>query len=280
MKETLKDRMKTYEQSNKICLEHLKPIIIRLDGRSFSKFIKNKFEKPFDISFINMMNETAKYICENIQGATFAYVQSDEISILIYETNVESSPWFGNNIQKITSITAAMAASKFNQLMLLSMINNNKYETTLEDCENTIYTIKDIERLIKEKPLLQFDSRCFNLPEHEIFNYFLYRQTDCIRNSKQQTAQTYLPHKMLHGLDTDKQIELLKETKGIDWNAFPDDRKYGRFIERREIETTVYNNYLKQEVNVVKKEWTPFPAYYLKDNRESFELTHNIPIKE
>ena len=85
---------------------------------------------------------------------------------------------------------------------------------------------------------------------------------------------------MLHGLDTDKQIELLKETKGIDWNTFPDDRKYGRFIERREIESTVYNNYLKQEMTVVKKEWTPFSAYYLKDDRESFELTHNIPIKD
>ena len=36
-----------------------------------------------DKSFIGMMNETAKFLCENIQGAKFAYVQSDEISLLL-----------------------------------------------------------------------------------------------------------------------------------------------------------------------------------------------------
>ena len=41
-------------------------VMVMLDGRSFSKMIKNKFKKPFDKDFINMMNETAKYICENV----------------------------------------------------------------------------------------------------------------------------------------------------------------------------------------------------------------------
>ena len=58
-------------------------VIAFLDGRSFSKLIKNKYKKPFDEQFMTMMNETAKYLVQNIQGAKFAYVQSDEISILI-----------------------------------------------------------------------------------------------------------------------------------------------------------------------------------------------------
>ena len=33
-------------------------------------------------------------------------------------------------------------------------------------------------------------------------------------------------------------------------------------------------------MTVVKKEWIPGPAYCLKDNRERFENTSNIPIKD
>ena len=58
-------------------------VLVMLDGRSFSNLIKNKFEKPFDKDFIDMMNQTAQYVCENVEGAKFAYVQSDEISLVI-----------------------------------------------------------------------------------------------------------------------------------------------------------------------------------------------------
>ena len=81
--------------------------------------IKNKYNKPFDETFIDMMNETAKYLLQNVQGAKFAYVQSDEISILVtdFDTPMTDSP-FGYRLCKIQSICAAMAASKFNQLVL------------------------------------------------------------------------------------------------------------------------------------------------------------------
>ena len=279
---SLKEKCNYYRSLSDYTLPKKSYTMIFCDGRSFSKLIKNRFEKPFDNWFINAMNKTAKYICENVQGAKFAYVQSDEISILLTDfDNEETEAFYGNRLCKLQSIIASLATCKFNQLLSAKMILDNMYDKKLMDDEDTIYNPSDCAKTIMNMQLIQFDCKAWNLPTfNDVYAWFLYRQTDCIRNSKQQTAQTYLPHKMLHGLDTDKQIELLKETKGIDWDAFPDDRKYGRFIERREIESTVYNNYLKQEVNVVKKEWTPFPAYYLKDNRESFELTHNIPIKE
>lgn len=278
---SLKERMENFRKLYDYTLPKRSYTMVMCDGRSFSKLIKNKFEKPFDNWFINAMNKTAKYICENVQGAKFAYVQSDEISIVLTDfDNEETEAFYGNRLCKLQSIIASLATCKFNQLLSAKMILDNMYDKKLMDDEDTIYNPSDCAKAIMNMQLIQFDCKAWNLPTfNDVYAWFLYRQTDCIRNSKQQTAQTYLPHKMLHGLDTDKQIELLKETKGIDWNTFPDDRKYGRFIERREIESTVYNNYLKQEINVVKKEWTPFPAYYLKDNRESFELTHNIPIK-
>ena len=70
-------------------------VIIMLDGRSFSKMIKNKYKKPFDETFIDMMNETAKYLLQNVQGVKFAYVQSDEISILVtdFDTPMTDSPF-------------------------------------------------------------------------------------------------------------------------------------------------------------------------------------------
>ena len=52
----------------------------------------------------------------------------------------------------------------------------------------------------------------------------------CTKNSKQQTAQTYLPHKELVGKTTDVQVGYLKETKNIDWNDFTPNKKWGRFI--------------------------------------------------
>ena len=76
-----------------------------LDGRSFSKMVKNKFELPFDDNFIDMMNETAKYICKKIQGALFAYVQSDEISILLSD---KGDTFFGGRLNKMQSIIASI----------------------------------------------------------------------------------------------------------------------------------------------------------------------------
>ena len=62
--------------------------------------------------------------------------------------------------------------------------------------------------------------------------WLLFRNIDCIRNSKQQTAQTYILHKELVGLHTDEQITLLKERLGIDWDRYKDGLKYGRFVYR------------------------------------------------
>ena len=103
-------------------------VIVMLDGRSFSKLIKNKFEKPFDNNFINMMNETAKYVCSNVEGAKFGYVQSDEISLILSDVK---DPMFGGRVQKLTSVIASMydltfvIMQRFNRPRILKLINKN-----------------------------------------------------------------------------------------------------------------------------------------------------------
>lgn len=207
--------------------------IIMLDGRSFSKLIKNKYKKPFDKKFIDMMNETAKYLLQNIQGAKFAYVQSDEISILVTDFDTpETDAIFGYRLCKIQSICAAMAASKFNQLAVLNEIGSRSYDITKFDTEDTIYDASDVYKLIETQKLVEFDCKAWSVPDYNTaFCHFLWRQNDCIKNSKQQAAQTYISHKDLMGLVTDDQIALLNEREGIDWNtAYNDGEKYGRLI--------------------------------------------------
>lgn len=238
-------------------------VLIMLDGRGFSKGIKNKFEKPFDDDFIYMMNETAKYLCENIQGCKFGYVQSDEISLVLTDFDTPTTDsFFGYRISKIQSIVASMATGKFNQLMLLHRMKNG-FGINPED-------------VILKSPIYQFDCKCWNVPTfNDVFSWFLWRQTDCIKNSKQQTAQTYLPHKSLLGKSSDEQITLLLKEKEIDWNEFYEDKKYGRFIYKNKI--MFRNNETGEEYS--RNKWEYSPAFLLthKNGKEKFSNLNVIP---
>lgn len=109
-------RMKTfYEQIPKTKLMRRCPVAIRIDGRAFHTFTKG-FEKPFDKVLMKSMQETMKYLCENIQGCVIGYTQSDEITLILidYQT-FETDAWFDYEVQKICSIAASMATMAFNR---------------------------------------------------------------------------------------------------------------------------------------------------------------------
>ena len=241
--ETLKDKCEYFRNLTDYRLTPNSYVILMLDGHCFSKMIKNKYKKPFDDTFIKIMNETAKYLVQNIQGAKLAYVQSDEISILItdFDTPETDAP-FGYRLCKLQSIAAAMAASKFNQLAFIYNTEPSLYETNKSDGEDTIYRPSELIEKLKEQKLVEFDCKAWAVPDYNTaFCHFLWRQNDCIRNSKQQAAQTYLNHKELMNKDTDEQVSLLFEKEGIDWNQYDNGKKYGRLIykERRLFKNTV-----------------------------------------
>lgn len=206
--QTLEERMLGYRSSTDYRLEKNLPVLIMVDGRSFSRQVKNRFKLPFDQEFINIMNKTAEYVSKNIQGCKFAYTQSDEISFYVdCSKREEETPFFEYRLSKILSIVSSMTTSMFNYLM------SNEFP----------------------EPLYQFDCKAWNVPtQNDVFAWFLYRQIDCIRNSKQQAAQTYISHKDLMGKNTDLQIKLLLEREGIDWNLYNPGEKYGRFIWKEE----------------------------------------------
>jgi len=194
MKKTLSlsDRMKEYEAVSKYKLMRKTPVIIRIDGKTFSSWTKH-LQEPFDSNFYAAMAHTAKMLVNEIQGAVFAYGQSDEISIFVkdYET-ITTDAWFGNNLQKINSVTSSIATAQFNDATNKLGITGSK--------------------------LAYFDSRVFNLPVHEVSNYFIFRQNDFIRNSIQMCGQKYLGHKRCHGLKLQQVVDALKELdEPFDW---------------------------------------------------------------
>ncbi len=188
----LAERMKAYEGVFKGSLMPKTPAIIRIDGKAFHSWTKG-LDKPFDAKFYAAMATTAKELVCNIQGAVFAYGQSDEISILLkdYET-YDTEAWFGGAIQKIASVSASMATAYFN---------------------HNVQALK-----IEDRPLAFFDSRVFSIPAHEVANYFIWRQQDFIRNSVQTCARHYLGHKACHGLNRNEMLQALRDMEEpFDW---------------------------------------------------------------
>ena len=220
--QTLKDKCKFYQKRRDYLVDNKKYILAHIDGRSFSKMVKNKFTKPFSSEFINFMNETAKYVCEQVQGVQFAYVQSDEITLVIKALTEESDVFFGGRLCKMQSIIASLATAKFNQLMTRFEFN----------CRDFIEP-HDITKL----PLYQFDCKVWDVDcANDVMAWLLFRNIDCVRNSKQQAAQTYIAHKELMNLDTDAQIKLLAEKHNIHWEKYKEGEKYGRFLYKEEEE--------------------------------------------
>ena len=224
---SLKDKQEYYRSLTDYKLVPNSYVLVMLDGRSFSKKIKNKFRKPFDERFVNAMNATTKYLCEQIEGCKFGYCQSDEISLVLsdFETPYTDA-FFSYRLSKILSICASAASAKFNNEMMKSCLNEK-----LSPLASGFDLIDKVHDITENAPLYEFDCKAWNVPTlNDVYGWFLHRQLDCVRNSKAQTAQAYLPHKELVKLTSDEQIVKLKEIKNVDWNEFDDGLKYGRFV--------------------------------------------------
>ncbi len=237
----LANRMKEYEKRNQYYLQKRTPVAIRVDGRSFHTFTKG-FKRPFDDVLIKTMQETAKYMCENIQGAKFAYVQSDEITIILvdYDT-LETDCWFNYRTDKLCSIAASMATMIFNKIF------KEKVENFIE--EGRAFSLAQLNyNQMKMEPYLKaiekgamFDARCFNIPKEEVTNLIYWRQLDATRNSIQMVGQANFSHKELQNKSCNDIQDMLHEQKGINWNDYPTVYKRGTAIIKVEMESERIN---------------------------------------
>lgn len=227
-KDALGDRMKGYENESRIYLDRKTPVIIRVDGKAFHTFTRG-FEKPFDDILAKTMQETMKFLCENIQGAVIGYTQSDEITIVVIDYQQENSDaWFGYNLQKMASVAASLATLEFNRKFKENFDTwkfNMGFPGTREWDEYTHRRYWTYLGSIDKGAM--FDARAFSLPRFEVINCLIWRQLDAVRNSVQAIAQSMFSHRELMGLDTKQLKEKIYNETGVRWEEYSDYNRHG-----------------------------------------------------
>ena len=262
-------RMKTfYEQIPKTKLMRRCPVAIRIDGKAFHTFARG-FQKPFDEVLIKSMQETMKYLCENIQGCVLGYTQSDEITLILVDyKKLTSSAWFDYEVQKICSIAASMATMVFNESF--SKIYSKLYRDKIEHREN-------VDELVKTYAFkagkAMFDCRCFNIPKEEVTNLIYWRQLDASRNSIQMVGQANFSHKELQNKSCNDIQDMLMTQKGINWNDLPTYQKRGSCCIKEEY--AVNDNGEEVEVDCVTDVDEPVESVAF---RSRWIIDTNIPI--
>jgi tRNA(His) 5'-end guanylyltransferase len=163
-------------------------------------------------------------LCQNIQGAKFASVHSDEISILVTDyDDIDTHAWFDGNLQKMASISASLATAKFNQLRMTRACDNFGGDLEFDALDREV---------IEKFKLAMFDARVFQIPyQEEVINYFLWRQQDATRNSISSVAQSLYSAKELHGKKTSDMQEMILQ-KEINWNDYTPREKRGSVIRK------------------------------------------------
>lgn len=265
-KDSLGDRMKQYESVSKINLMRRNPVIIRIDGKTFHTFTRG-FQRPFDNILIESMQETMKYLCENIQGVRVGYTQSDEISLLLtdYE-NINTAAWFDYQVQKMCSVAASMATLVFNRIFKELVDEEDEYieiESMFPSLETETFKEIEVEHNAHQNSIkngAMFDARCFSIPKEEVCNYFQWRQNDCVRNSIQMVAQANFSHKQLQNKSCNELQEMLWQEKNINWNDFEIVKKRGSCCTKT-VKHTVINMQTGEQVE-----------------RLVWEIDRNIPI--
>lgn len=237
------DRMKEYESCYNFKIPNRSYVIIRLDGKGFSKYT-TMFDKPFDDILSNVMDAATIELCKYL-NPLFAYTQSDEIS-LVFSTieNIDADLPFDGKVQKLCSISASKVTAAFNKTMLRMLAAFKPEEFNL------------MEKIISgEFPELDavFDSRVFVIPDfREVSNYFIWRQQDCTRNSISMAASAYFSHKQLEGVKSEKKQEMLFTEKGINWNDYKVKYKRGVVVKRHVVTVNGSNG-----EPVTRSKWLP-----------------------
>lgn len=214
----LGDRMKMYEsQTTSLKLIPLLPVVVRLDGNSFSKFTKG-LKRPYDERLSKLMIETTRFLVKEF-NPNIGYTQSDEITLVFYNSDPKTQMIFGGRVFKIETKLATSASVFFNKCL-------KEYLPEKSDKSPT------------------FDCRVFNVPtKEEAANALLWRELDATKNSITMAASELYSHNFLNKKNSSDKQELLFE-KGVNWNDYPTFFKRGSYIQRKR----VYREFTPEEL--------------------------------
>lgn len=246
----LAERMKGYEKRNRYYLQRRMPVILRLDMRAGHSFTRG-FERPFDEVFIKSMQDTAKYLCKNIQNCKLSYQQSGEITLLLVDYDkLNTDCFFDYRVDKLCSIAASMATMAFNKYFYDNVFVYNATATV--DLSDKKYPFKEVYSKAVDKGAM-FDARCFNIPKEEVTNLVYWRQLDASRNSIQMVGQANFSHKELQNKSCNDIQDMLMTQKGINLNDLPTYQKRGSCCIKIEENITENNSVEKMEFGENRK---------------------------
>ena len=274
-KDPLGTRIKeNYENRTRYYVPRRTYTIIRLDGCHFKTYTRG-LKKPFDNNLFEDIDNAIIAMLPEIQGAVFAYTQSDEISILLTDfAQPNTSAWFDGNLQKMCSVAASIITAEFNSLRLLRQFN-----AYVKDCDNVDFNNQ-----------AYFDARVFSIPDRvEVMNYLIWRNQDCSRNSVSMVAQSLFSHKELHGKSTVDMHEMM-HGKGVNWATdYTDGQKNGRLIVKENYMAAVHAPNVDGKIfldfkvtnkgaGALRTHWVSQGAWKFTENKE--KLLEMIPRYE
>jgi tRNA(His) 5'-end guanylyltransferase len=199
---TLAERMKAYEgvEAKRRC-DADSPVLIRLDGKGFSKFTRS-LTRPFDPALSALMIDTMRFVVEKT-GPVAAYTQSDEITLMW----LPGRAYCDGRVQKIASIAAAYASAYFNREL-------------------------DARLPSKAGQVPVFDARVWAVPTlAEAANVFVWRARDALRNSVSMAASAHYSHRQLLNKSDAEKRQML-DAIGVDFDALPAYFRIGTLIRR------------------------------------------------
>ncbi len=216
------DRIKGYETASEQVLTACLPVVVRLDGNSFSKWTKKmNLEKPFDSNMANWMASACEALIKYCSGCGVVYTQSDEITLILRNDKThQTTPFLAGRTQKIASLLSSVCSVAFNEAVRMD---------------------------VPDAPLAHFDARVFVIPPAEINNVFLWRQRDAWKNCISTFAYYKLgaafgkktAFKMLDGLNGNQRQELVFQKLGLNCNAIPTMFKRGICVYKTTEEVTL-----------------------------------------
>lgn len=210
MDNSLSDRVASYIDISDPWLLPKVPVVIILNGRSFSK-ATSLLTKPYDPEFVGLMTSAMVKLCQEADGTVFAYTFNDQI-ILVLRNDQHSTtePWYGNRQQAIVSAAAAIASLEFKRVA----------------DERGIRILGD--------PI--FIARAFVVPTiSELTNVIIHMQQNCFHTSLSHAAfyelwkemGTNRATDMLEGKSSKQKAAILQQQCGIEFNNYPTPFKRG-----------------------------------------------------
>ena len=201
---SLKDRIESYKKTTNYTLMNKVPLIININGKNFSK-ITSLLDKPYDDKFAECMFSTGLRLCNDIEGVVFGYQHNDEVNLIVRnDQNDDTAPWFDNNLQKICSVTSAIATMHFNECA--STLKMNMLGDPIFTCE--VFPVPTAAEAINTMIYKQQHNFLSSLHFASLYELLKHHDKNTIKE-------------MLSGLTSDEKIDLLKQEVNVDFNDYP-----------------------------------------------------------